>query len=697
MTSSKNRYVDTWTLRYVLCVAIGAAGCFAPPLPNRTPEITSSTSIEVEENVAGTFYTATSSDRDDDPPRYSLSGVDAEAFAIDSDSGELEFLVPPDAENPRSASGDNTYEVTLEVDDGQGKSSEADLTVSVLDVVELAIDLSISPSGEPESLSFQWTADGDELEDVQAFTVEVDRSGSGEFVALGDSVSDLERSVVTLEAYHLLRWQTVSYRIAANGSDGATIATSPPVALRDVVDPAEAVFEIVSDPTEGVCNAIAESFSIDALGETIAFSFVDDSTQAGRVDVLVRNGAEWTRETPLTASNGESRDAFGSRIALAKDGRTLLVGAPGEDSNTTGAAAASSTNNGALESGAAYVFERGDTGGSWTEALYVKATNTGADDAFGSGVAVSAQGATIAIGAPAEDSDAVGVGGDASNDDRSGSGAVYVYRRVSAGWAFEGYLKASNPGENDRFGERIAISDDGATLVIAAPDEDSDSRGIDSDGSNDDASNSGAVYVFSRDGVLWSEQAYIKSSNPNSQDAFGTSLGVSGDGDTLIVGAPGEDGLGEGVNANPNDRGDEGYGAAYIFERTGRTWEQTTYLKPIVSGNVGMEFGGEVAVSSDGEFVVVGAPLNSNPTRGLLELNAASLEDAGAVFVFERGGDRWQAIADFKSEREVESGQFGARLSFANDGRTLLVGEADSCINDADQSVVGAAGSVYVY
>ena len=146
-------------------------------------------------------------------------------------------------------------------------------------------------------------------------------------------------------------------------------------------------------------------------------------------------------------------------------------------------------------------------GMEFAQQAYIKASNTGPDDEFGYSVALS--GDTLAVGALQEDSSSTGVGS-LPNEGAVGSGAVYVFTRSGSTWTEQAYIKASNTGEGDQFGWSVALSGD--TLAVGAPCEDSSSTGV---GSlpNEGASDSGAVYVFTRSGSTWTEQAYIKASN----------------------------------------------------------------------------------------------------------------------------------------------------------------------------------------
>src|SRR5262249_19015368 len=115
--------------------------------------------------------------------------------------------------------------------------------------------------------------------------------------------------------------------------------------------------------------------------------------------------------------------------------------------------------------------------------------------------------------------------------------------------AQQAYIKASNtggpsPGETgtdlgvgDNFGRSVAISGD--TMVIGALGEDSNATGVNGNQTNNTAKNSGAAYVFVRDGTNWVQQAYLKGSNTAAGDNFGWSVAISGE--TMVIGAPLED------------------------------------------------------------------------------------------------------------------------------------------------------------
>jgi hypothetical protein len=82
-----------------------------------------------------------------------------------------------------------------------------------------------------------------------------------------------------------------------------------------------------------------------------------------------------------------------------------------------------------------------------------------------------------------------------------------VFVREGANWSQQVYVKASNTGWADRFGTSVALSGNGDTLAVGANSEDSNATGIDGDQADDSATQSGAAYVFVREGANWSQQA----------------------------------------------------------------------------------------------------------------------------------------------------------------------------------------------
>jgi hypothetical protein len=243
----------------------------------------------------------------------------------------------------------------------------------------------------------------------------------------------------------------------------------------------------------------------------------------------------------------------------------------------------------------------------------------------------------------------------------SASGATSEYDIVvERAAAQSAYLKANNSDTLDMFGFMVSMSGD--TLVVAAPYEDSNAKTVDGDGSNNDLSDSGAAYVFIRRGENWEQQAYLKPTDPLSQDYFGTSVAISGD--TIVVGAVRTDLLG--VSGTPPRAG-----VAYVFTRKDGKWSQTARLSP-ASGAAGDWLGYYVTI--DGEFVSVGAPHDAG---------------SGAAYVYVRNGNDWHEQDKLKPTKPVANSMFGSSLAISKDA--LIVGSAD------DSTDKSAAGSAYVF
>jgi len=305
------------------------------------------------------------------------------------------------------------------------------------------------------------------------------------------------------------------------------------------------------------------------------------------------------------------------------NGNTLAIGAYGEKSAATGINGDQS-NTGAGASGAVYVFTRSGT--NWTQQAYIKASNTGTGDGFGR--SVSLYGDTIVVGACGEASAATGINGDQSNNDAPASGAVYVFTRSGTTWSQQAYIKASNTGASDLFGWNISLYEN--TLAVGAYQEDSDATGINGSQSDNDATDSGAVYVLSRSGTTWTQQAYIKASNTEEEDNFGCAVSLYGD--LLAVGAYMEDGAATGIDGDQIDNSANASGAVYVFSRSGTTWLQQAYVKE--SNNDTGDFFGNYLSLYDRSLAVAGLHERSAATGVNGDQDDDSTQWAGAVYLF---------------------------------------------------------------
>ncbi len=217
----------------------------------------------------------------------------------------------------------------------------------------------------------------------------------------------------------------------------------------------------------------------DSAAQGINGDQADNSANsAGAVYVFKKSGNLWSQDAYIKASNAQANDRFGFSVALSA-GR-LAVGAPEEDGFDTGVNGVESDNS-APGSGAVYVFARSITG--WAQEAYVKASNTGAGDGFGSALAL--RGDLLLVGASSEQGGGQGIDPDGDNNSAQSSGAAYLFHRDLVQWGQSSYIKASNAEANDTFGWDVALS--GYHAFIGAPYE---------DGEDDSSNDSGSVYVF---------------------------------------------------------------------------------------------------------------------------------------------------------------------------------------------------------
>src|SRR2546423_15303173 len=161
------------------------------------------------------------------------------------------------------------------------------------------------------------------------------------------------------------------------------------------------------------------------------------------------------------------------------------------------------------------------------------------------------------------------------------------------------YIKASSPHMGDHFGnggtllgDSVARSGDGLTLAVGAPNESSGAKGV--NGSNQDDTSvysAGAVYVFMRRNTTspWTQQAYVKASNPQAAAEFGHVVNLSADGNTMAVSAYFEASASKGINGNQNDESIPQAGAVYVFTRRGTPWSQQAYIKASNTGEAGTD------------------------------------------------------------------------------------------------------------
>ena len=359
-----------------------------------------------------------------------------------------------------------------------------------------------------------------------------------------------------------------------------------------------------------------------------------------------------------------------------------------------------------------------------SQTAYLKASNAQTGDHFGNGgtllgdsVAISGDGNTIAVGAPQESSGAKGINGNQNDNSVYAAGAVYVFTRGGTGAVTQqAYIKASNPAEAAEFGHIVELSADGNTMAVSAYFEPSAAKGINGNQADKSIPQAGAVYVFTRTGARWAQQAYIKASNTGEAgvgdefgdgDQFGFALAISGDGNTIAVGANAEDSNATGINGNQADNSMVSAGAVYVFTRTGATWAQQAYVKPTNTfGNT--QFGYAVALNADGSTLVASSYDEGGISRLVNGPQTRGRNGSGALYIFGRTAGKWTQDAYLKAENAEGNDSLGVSVGVSDDGNTVVSGSLDedclatgvnpsdpSCGEDAAKDT--SAGAAYVF
>ncbi len=437
--------------------------------------------------------------------------------------------------------------------------------------------------------------------------------------------------------------------------DAKTTTLTQPISLTAATDNTNAAIFINDVPVQ---TGTASPILLD-LGPNEIHIDVRSGSESQRYTLRIEND-ESEQTAYVKASNTAAQARLGGSVSIFGD--TMVVGAPNEGSEATGI----NTNPAPLgekrNSGAVYVFRR--TSESWAQEAYIKASNTGVDDKFGSSVAIF--GDTLVVGAWGESSIGMGIGADESNDDSTNSGAVYVFRRGEGVWEQEAYIKASNTGEDDHFGASVAIYED--TIAVGAWGEDGDAT----------ATNGGAVYVFQRIGSVWSQQAYIKASTTDAEDLFGRKLALWGD--TLVVASLGEDSNAQGLGGDQTDNTAEDSGAVYVFQRSEAAWSQQAYIKGHNTSTTDV-FGVSVALSAN--TLAVGANFKDNKS--------------GAAYVFRRTGDTWTQEQYLKASNSAAEDRFGVAVALSQDVLVVGADREDSQNITGNDNGLENSGAAYVF
>ena len=336
--------------------------------------------------------------------------------------------------------------------------------------------------------------------------------------------------------------------------------------------------------------------SVDIQGNEVIVGAPGADNQRGSVYVFLRSGNEWNLQSKVSPDFGQDGESFGTALAYA--GVDLIIGAP-DNTNINGS-----------DAGIVYLYSR--VVNDWNFESTVLASNKIIQPLFGTAVALSDS--IAVVGAEGKEGDA---------------GAAFVYELTTQGWVQVAELEASDGEEGDLFGRAVAIFED--VVVVGAPANDNE-RGIDA----------GAVYIYVKGSMGWSEQARLVADDGMDGDQFGHAVAVHGN--TIAIGAHLAD-----------TPASQEVGKVYVYSSNGPLWSQQAIIS-LPDGASGSLFGSSIALENTS--LVVGAPENDANT--------------GRVYVFEQLGDLWVREAVLASSDGAIGDRFGADVAI--DDNYILVG-----------------------
>ena len=397
---------------------------------------------------------------------------------------------------------------------------------------------------------------------------------------------------------------------------------------------------------------LGESVSISGDGGTIVAGSPEAPGSAYVFTMPTNGWAATSTSARLTAPDDDSRDKFGGAVSVSSDGSSIAVGATAADTANR------------VDVGAVYMFTMPSTGWADTSAAakLIRESFGFSGQAFGHAVSLSPDGSKVISSSP---------------NDPDGGHVNYLDKPSTGGWvdAIGGsasFIHLSGRQIKSQFGRAVAVSEDEGTIVVGA--------------NNDDAAAgaAGAIYVFTRPTGGWGSAAptrvRILAGDGAQFDGFGRAVSVSSNGSIIAVGANGDD-----------DGGFNSSGSVYVYTRPSAGWSSSVTpikLNPSDAA-AGDQFGNAVAVSGDGNFIVVGADRENSST--------------GSVYLFTKPSGAWAATAaeaKLTTSDGVQNDRFGGTVSINTDGSVVVVGAIGRAAFDrmSDGAYVfnrPSSGSVY--
>ena len=398
-------------------------------------------------------------------------------------------------------------------------------------------------------------------------------------------------------------------------------------------------------------------------------------------DRVTLNNAIQRYESPSSQADAK----FGTQVSLSGNGQVLAVGAPGQN-----------------DAGSVYIYQK--TNGQWMFAQELLPSNLQAEDQFGSALSLSDTGHTLVVSARGKNQEA---------------GAAYIFEYDGREWSEESYLTAPNPQAEARFGFFVVLNPIASVLAIGAPDE-----------SIDGTNNTGAAYIFTKDGNTWRHRNTISAPQDTESGRFGMSIALSFGGNRIAISAPAmnhpgivylyerfvndwnlqqelqasnallNDGFGQSISFNgegtllavgaPRRNGLSGH--VYIFDYRSSDWQEIVRIPADV---LDLYLGGTVLLNRAGTRLIVAAPFESYVEGGINgELAASRIPNSGAIYFFVKQADgSWEGKSSAKSIRPKEDAFFSTSVAIDSRAETVVVGAPFENLSANTEN----EGAIYLY
>lgn len=375
-------------------------------------------------------------------------------------------------------------------------------------------------------------------------------------------------------------------------------------------------------------NLFGQAIDIDGTGTRVVVGAILGNSNFGCAYVFVRSGNAWIQEQKIVGTDTVNGDQLGCSVAIDGTGTRIAVGARQADPGGTSNA------------GAVYIFSR--SGSVWTQEQKLIASDKATSDALGYSVCMDGTGTRVvggAMGVPAG----------------SSAGAVYVYVRSGTTWTFEQKFTGSDTVNGNQFAYSVNIDSTGTRIVAGA--WAATVSGV---------TGSGASYVFTRSGSVWSQEAKIVASDLTAGANFGYYVNIDDTGSRCVVGA-------RNIASSA--------GAVYIFTRSGTTWSQEQKITAS-DASANSFFGYSVAFNSDATSLIVGA----------FRATVNGQANAGAVYHFTRSGTVWTQQTKITASDNVTNKYFGNDVAWASSSTRIAV----AAYQDSDGGF-SLAGAAYIF